>query len=658
MCGIAGYVQRARDVAADAEIIARMTARLRHRGPDGDGVWQTRARGQGEWDVALGHRRLSIIDLEGGRQPLGNEDGRVQITFNGEIYNFAALRGALESHGHTFATRSDTEAIVHHYEQHGIGGIRALSGMFAFAIWDGRDGGGSLVLARDRVGIKPLYYATLPDGGIAFGSELTALLEHPDVPREFSPDGLRSYFFADYAQAPLTVLAGVRKLAPGHVLVWRDGRIVREEAFWSLAEIEPRSDVGGRSEDELADELWDRLREAVKAQLIADVPVGIFLSGGIDSSTIATLAAEVTQKPLHTFSIGFEDAQYDESRYAKLMSERLGTRHDADTLRAADLLTHLDDALSCLDEPMADPSIVPTYLLSRVAARHVKVVLGGDGGDELWAGYAPHKAHYYARFYAALPGFIRRGAIEPSVARLRVKDGYQTFEWKAKRFALRWDDDALVRHLRWMSCVDLPDLADALRGGGGNGCGEDLPAPWDALASPAFDDPINAVLALDFQTYLPGSILSKVDRASMAHGLEVRPPLLHNELIDWTFALPGHLKLRRSRTKYLLKRAAGRHLPRTIVRRRKKGFGIPLAEWIRGPLAERIDRILRDSPLWDSPLLGRETFARWRSEHNASRVDHAKPLWALLVLDHWVRCNAASLHRAGAGVAAGDIQHV
>jgi asparagine synthase (glutamine-hydrolysing) len=620
MCGIAGYVQRA---SASDDLIDRMTDRLAHRGPDGRGVW----RGTfGEWSIALGHRRLAIIDLQGGTQPLGNEDGSVQITYNGEVYNFALLRERLLQRGHQFATHCDTESIIHHFEDHGPEGFASLDGMFALGIWD--QSAGQLTLARDRIGVKPLYYAPLPDGGIAFASELSALLVHPDVDRAFDERGLASFFFRDYVQPPTTIVRGAQKLEPGHSLIWNDGKLSSARRFWHLR-------VGREKSAGDQDSLRTQLHAAVKAQLVSDVPVGVFLSGGIDSSLVAALAQQHSSHRLKTFTIRFDDPQFDESPFARRVARHIDSEHVEERFTESGLLDCFEDALSCLDEPMADSSILPTYILSRLASRHVKVCLGGDGGDELWAGYPTYKAHRWAHYYDLFPAFVRQRAIDPIVRKLPLRDGYQSFEWKAKRFALRWDDDPGLRHLRWMSNLDLPELHQAI--------------PTLADFSPelhpdAHIADLNDVLALDLATYLPGSVLTKVDRASMAHGLEVRPPLLANELVDFAFSRDSSCKLHRGTSKWLLKRAVSRLLPPEIIHRRKKGFAIPLARWLRGPLRERLKEAIRSSPLWDSGLLSQFAFSQWQREHEDFLADHSRPLYALLVLDDWYRRQRSAAH--------------
>jgi asparagine synthase (glutamine-hydrolysing) len=619
MCGIAGFIAREADPAA----LPRMLRQIAHRGPDGEGAWDGAAGG---WRVALGHRRLAIIDLQTGAQPMANEDGAVVITFNGEIYNYRGLRPALERQGHTFRTRSDTETIVHHFEQHGLPGIPALDGMFAFAIWDAA--AERLVLARDRSGIKPLYYAELADGGLVFASELSAVLAHGGVDGALGAEGLVSYFFSDYVHPPHTIARGVRKLPPGHTLVWQRGRLGTPSPFWTVP---PPRAAPPESDGALADTLWAKIERAVESQLVADVPVGIFLSGGVDSSTVAAAAVRRAGRRMTAFSIGFENPSFDESLQARLVADALGIEHVTETLREDNLLEVVDQALDGLDEPLADPSFLPTYLLSRLAARHVKVVIGGDGGDELWGGYPTYLAHRVARLYGALPPWIRKRAIEPAIRRLPIDDRYQSLEWKLRRFTERWEDDPIRRHLRWMSSADLPDLTAAIP------AARDLPPATLAAALPTTGDGLQRLLALDFTTYLPGSVLTKVDRASMAHGLEVRPPLLDDALVDFAFSLPGRYKLRGRRGKYLLRRAARGKIPDAIVDRPKKGFGIPLAAWLRGPLHDRLAAVVNGSPLWDTGLAERRVFQTWHREHRERRRDHSKPLWALYVLDRWLR---------------------
>lgn len=617
MCGILGHVRR----DSPPTPLADQLFSLRHRGPDGEGVLLDRA---GEWQVALGHRRLSIIDLEAGGQPMSNSRGDVHLTYNGEVFNFRSLRRALEAKGASFATHSDTEVVLRQYEMAGEAGVGGLNGMFAFAVWDAAHR--RLLLARDRVGIKPLYYAPLPDGGVAFASELSAVL-CALRPAPLSVDALVSYFFSDYVHSPLAIVGGVRKLPPGHTLVWDNGRLGEPRPYWRVPACAAAS---SGTVAELARELWERLDQAVDQQLVADVPVGVFLSGGLDSSSVAALAARHAAGRMKSFAIGFEDASYDESSYARQIARRFGLEHVEERLSERNLLDVVDAAVEALDEPLADPSLLPTYLLSALAARHVKVVLGGDGGDELWGGYPTYRAHRVARALTALPRSLRPARLAPLVDRLPLDDAYHSLEWKLRRFTQRWDDDPVRRHLRWMSCMDLPDVARAVPMANGH-----LAATLDSPL-PATGDTLARILALDFTTYLPGSVLAKVDRASMAHGLEVRPPLLDGALVDWALRLPSRYKVRHGTGKFLFKRAARGTLPREILRRPKKGFGIPLARWLRGPLAERMRAVVARSLVWESGLIDREVFARYLGEHEVRRADRSKPLWALYVLDRWL----------------------
>lgn len=602
MCGFAGYIDR--DLRPG--LLPVMLGRIAHRGPDGEGQWTSSTS---RWQVALGHRRLAIIDLETGAQPLGA--GNSQIIFNGEIYNYRELRAGLT--GVSFRTESDTEVLFELLKAfEAEEALRRLNGMFAFAFWH-QD---SLLLARDRAGIKPLYYAELPGGGLAFGSELAALLEHPGIAKRVDHESLAQYFFLDYSLPPRSLIQGVKKLEPGTFVRWQNGKLSAPEKYWELQE-------RPLAEEPRPEDLRQRLSLAVQRQLVADVPVGVLLSGGLDSSLVAALARPHVKGPLRTFSIGFEDPSYDESAYARRMARELGSQHTEKIFSETDLIERAEKVLDALDEPLADPSLLPTSLLAEVAAAEVKVALGGDGGDELWAGYPTYRAHRYANWYARLPSVVQRSAAGVASA-LPVRHGYQSFEWKAKRFTQRWDEDPLLRHFRWMSGSDLPALGQL---------GLTVDRFWREL--PRFRDSLNQELALDFSTYMPGSVLTKVDRASMAHGLEVRPPFLDADFVDWSFSVPSSWKLRGGLSKFLLKKAAEGLLPPEIIYRRKKGFGIPLAPWLNGPLAGLVDQTLTDSPLWN--FLPREPFAIWRTEHRALKADHSKTLWAMVVLDRWAQ---------------------
>lgn len=624
MCGIAGFVQK-KGSKVEQSTLDEMLSSLVHRGPDGSGSWRETHQ---DWELFFGHRRLSIIDLSSGGQPLKAPDGRV-ITFNGEIFNFLELKPKLISKGYHFKTASDTEVLLHHLDANSkdpLIGLSELNAMFAFAYWDPKRE--ELILARDHAGIKPLYYYLTPADGIVFASELSSLKRHPEVPTSVSASGLKSFFFADYIHPGQTIFDGVFKLLPGHYLVWKAGKTSQPKPFWNLNKGVVEMDT---PEEILQKKLREHLERAISRQLIADVPVGIFLSGGIDSSIVATLAQKSRPKdPIKTFSIAFEESDYDESGFARQMANLLGTEHIVETMNQDLLVASLDEVLDSLDEPLADPSILPTYALCRLASRYVKVVLGGDGGDELWAGYPTYQAHEWANSYQSIPEGVRTSLIKPIVSSLPLNLKYQSFEWKAKRFVQRWDNNPVRRHLRWMSATDLPLLEK---------CFPEVSEEPLVLRQqiPEFSDVRNSLLALDFTTYMSGSVLTKVDRASMAHGLEVRPPFLDTDLVSWAFSLPYHWKRTGRNGKLLLKSTFKNILPSSILNRPKKGFGIPLAKWLTGPLKPKVAKAFNTSPLWDSKIVSRDAFGLCYQQFLEKKVDHSKTLWALLVLDHWMK---------------------
>ncbi len=632
MCGIAGIVS----TRAAEDVVGRMLGRIAHRGPDGQGLSVRRV---GKRVATFGHRRLSIVDLEHGGQPM--EDAgtdarpgpRAIASFNGEIYDHAATREKLAREGARFVTRSDTETLVSGFASWGEDIVPRLGGMFAFAAMDLRSG--EVLLARDRSGIKPLYWARLdetawPGGGLAFASELDALLEVPGVSRRVSPRGLASFLFSDYAHPPHTLIEGVWKLAPGELLVLRpDGAYDGPRRY-----VAPQTPEDGPRPD--APELLRVLGDAVESQLMSDVPLGVFLSGGLDSSVVAALAKQRAKVRLQAFCIAFEEASFDESAHARAVSAHLGLEHIEEVLSPRALLDVIDEVLDHLDEPLGDHSIVPTYLLCRLAAKHVKVALGGDGADELFGGYPTYVAHVRhasvaGPFIAGASRLLGRRTTSALLERIPASDAYQALDWKVKRFVGRWDDDVVRRHLRWMSTLDVPELRDAL--------GPRYPGEPATLASAHhwWGDPIATATTLDFATYMPGSVLTKVDRASMAHGLEARPPFLDEGVLALARRVPSSDKIQGSVGKVLLRRAASTLLPSAILDRKKHGFSVPLAQWLRGPLAPRIDAILAESPVWS--VLERSAFSRWATAHRERRGDHAKGLWALLVLDRWMRAN-------------------
>ena len=598
MCGICGIVSLSGG-RVEHSIVERMSSALVHRGPDSSGIHVADG-------AALAARRLSIIDLEGGDQPIANEDETVWVVQNGEIYNFPSLRDELVAGGHRFRTRCDTEVHVHLYEEHGPRYVERLRGMFAVAIWDTR--AHRLVLARDRFGIKPLYYRV---GGneLAFASELKALLTLPGVSRELDGDALEAYFDAGYVPAPLTIFRGAHKLAQGEVLTWGlgdDGPTVER-----YARPAPIVGQGTRPErdDELAEELRDILSESVRAHLLADVPVGILLSGGVDSSALTALAAEQTQEQLHTFSIGFAEQSYDELAKARVVAERFGTEHHELRL-SPDIVELFPQVVEAFDEPFADDAAIPTYLVSQLAAQTVKVSLGGEGGDELFGGYDVYAGHSLAPLARPIAPLLRR---LPSP--------------RARRLARGAALPTLERHLAWKRMFGAEARAGLLRTHGADPSRR-FRSRWDETRGA---DELARVLDLDLGTYLADELLVKADRASMAHSLEVRVPFLDNAVAAFALVLPSRLKVRGLAKKRLLRKALAPILPAEILDAPKHGFTLPAAEWLRGPLAPYAREVLAaDRGLFDGAVV-----QRLLDDHVARRSDNWRELWTLLSFCVW-----------------------
>ena len=620
MCGIAGFVNGG-NRPADRDVLARMVATIAHRGPDGDGFLV-------DGPAALGHRRLSIIDPAGGAQPMANEDGSVWVTYNGELYNELPLRDRLKRLGHVYANESDTETLVHLYEERGGAFADDLNGMFALAIWDRTRG--RLALARDRMGQKPLYYHETPGGGLVFGSEPKALLRHPDVPRRLDPEGLSRYLFYEYVPAPGSIWSGLKQLPPAHVLVWENGR-TRLSRYWSPPWPTPGAEPLPFAE--AAARFWDGLRSAVASHRRSDVPLGVFLSGGVDSSSVAAAVCEVEEaRKVRTFSVGFEDPSFDESGHARAVARHLGTDHRERTFSAQSVLDLLPEVAGWLDEPFGDASVLPTHLLSRFARESVTVVLGGDGADELLAGYPTFEAERAARVFRKLPAPARALA-GAAVARLPVDHGNISLDFKLKQFLRGATEPSALAHQRWLGSFSGSEVSRLLV----DPRGFDVEAEHvrRALALAPGSDPLTRSLALYQDTYLPDDILRKVDRASMACGLEVRAPFLDAGLVDAIEGLPASYKYGRGRTKRLLKASASGRLPAAILDRPKKGFGIPVARWLRGPLAPLLDRLLEPGRLQRQGLFRPEEVSRRVAEHRAGVRDHRKPLWTLLMFQLW-----------------------
>src|SRR6266508_1580599 len=607
MCGICGIATTRG--AVDPARVAAMSSTLVHRGPDSDGAYV-------EGPVGLAARRLAIIDLVTGDQPLANEDGRITVVQNGEIYNYRELRLELERAGHRFSTSGDTEVLAHLYEERGERFAERLRGMFAIALWDSEQG--RLLLARDRYGIKPLYYREA-EGELAFASELRAL------PRgEIDLDALEAFLAFNSVPAPLTIVREVRKLPPGHVLGWHDGR--SELRRYARPAPASAADVREDEEAELVEELRARLRDAVRAHLVADVPVGVLLSGGIDSATLAALAAEEMSEPLRTFSIGFEERSFDELGDARLVAQRYGTRHRELVLRpdAALLLPALADAF---DEPFADSSALPTYLVSQLAAEDVKVALSGEGGDELFGGYYT----YAADLLAARVGWTAR-LLRPLVERLPSSGAKASFDYRAKRFVRAAHLPPLERHHGWKEIFSADARAELT----GRRSGFD---PVDLLRARFAETEGAELLArlqdVDLGTYLVDDLLVKTDRASMAHSLEARVPFLDPVVTNFSLGLAGRQKVHGLRKKVLLRKAAAPLVPQELLRRRKRGFSIPAAAWLRGELEPFVRETLSHETLRRQGFFQPEIVSRVVDDHVAGREDLSRQLWGLLAFTLW-----------------------
>lgn len=607
-------------------LLNRMNESQHHRGPDEGGLHL-------EPGLGLGHRRLSIIDLSSGQQPLFNEDGSVIVVFNGEIYNFQGLGQELQALGHTFRTHCDTEVIVHAWEQWGEACVTRFRGMFAFAVWDrNRD---TLFLARDRLGIKPLYYALLPDGQLIFSSELKALLLHPKLPREIEPCAVEDYFAYGYVPEPKTILRHAFKLPPAHTLAVRRGRsLPAPRSYWDV----PFLPVPVRDENEAGEELICRLREAVKMRLIAEVPLGAFLSGGVDSSAVVAMMAGLSSDPVKTCSISFGDPRFNESEYAAQVAARCHTDHCVESVDPDDF--ELVDRLAELyDEPYADSSALPTYRVCELARRQVTVALSGDGGDENFAGYRRYRWHTYEeRLRSLLPLDLRRvlfgflGCIYPKA------------DWAPKVLRAKSTFEALARDSIEGYFHSVSILGDPLRNQLFSESFRKQLQGYQAVevlrehASRApTDHPLSLVQYLDIKTYLAGDILTKVDRASMAHALEVRVPLLDHPLVEWISGLPPAWKLRGREGKYLFKKALRSYLPDAILYRPKMGFAVPLASWFRGPLRERLREAVLGKVMTESGLFDLTFLRQLIDQHQSGRRDNSAALWTLLMFEAFLR---------------------
>ena len=622
MCGIAGKLNTGAGAVVDPTLVHRMAAVLRHRGPDAQGVWT-------DGGIGLGSRRLAVIDLsERARQPLANEDGAVRVVFNGEIYNFRELRADLEARGHQFRSDSDTEVIVHLYEEDGFDCVRRLDGMFAFALWDARTR--ALFLARDRLGQKPLFYWQHGDM-LVFGSEPKAILQDPAVPANPDEEAIHHYLTYGYVPAPWSVFRGIRKLPPAHYLVARQGR-VDVTRYWSLC-YEPKRE---EREEALAEELDELLGHAVERRLVSDVPLGALLSGGLDSSAVVALMRRATSGRIQTFSIGFDQPDYDERRFARTVATALDTEHHELTVRpdAAALLPRM---VYHFNEPFADSSALPSWCLTEMARQSVTVALSGDGGDESFVGYDRYAGAMVAGRLDRLPLWARQLAAR-SVRPLQGSAARSTAA-RIRRFAAGLPLDPVRRHGRWLSVMldeqkaELYTSEFASRWGGTASLG--LLEPHWTLSDAT--TPVEKLVHTDVGTYLPDDLLVKMDIASMANSLEVRSPLLDHHVVEFAARLPLALKLRGRTPKYLLKRVMRRHLPSDIVDRRKMGFGVPIDHWLRNGLREMAHDLLLDSTAAARGYFRPEVVRRWLVDHAAGRAQHHARIWAILMLELWHR---------------------
>jgi asparagine synthase (glutamine-hydrolysing) len=597
-----------------------------HRGPDESGLYI-------EDGIALAHQRLSIIDLSSGQQPMRTPDGRYILVYNGEIYNFRELAETLKAKGHNFLTRCDTEVILHAYAEWGEACVNHFRGMFAFALYDTT--AQTLFLARDRLGIKPLFYALTGQGQLLFGSELKALKAHPQLPRTLDPKAVEDYFCLGYIPEPRTIYNGVYKLNPGHTLtVTRHKPLPSPVEYWDV----PFSPVGVSSEEQLIEELQHRLREAVDIRLVSEVPLGAFLSGGVDSSAVVATMAELQSSPVNTCAIGFDVAQFDETDFARQVAERYNTNHLEKTV-SADNFDLLDTLASLYDEPYADSSAIPTYRVCQLAREQVTVALSGDGGDEGFAGYRRYRWHMNEeRLRAPMPLSVRR-PIFGALGRLYPKLDWAPRFLRAKTTFESLAKDSVDAYLHSVSLTSeeqrrqlfSPQMHSALQGYGAADTFH-----RHAERSPT-DDPLSIIQYLDMKTYLVGDILTKVDRASMAHSLEVRVPLLDHKLIEWVSGLPVDYKLRGQEGKYILKKAMESKLPHDVLYRPKMGFGVPLGKWFRGPLRRRLRESLLGGELAATGIFNQDYLQRLVDDHQSGLREYSAPLWSLLMFQASIR---------------------
>jgi asparagine synthase (glutamine-hydrolysing) len=626
MCGIVGIFDTRGARPIDPVLLKRMNETQHHRGPDEGDIYT-------EPGVGFGHRRLSVIDLAAGQQPMFNAAGDVGVVFNGEIYNYRERTAELQKLGFVFRTNSDTEAVVHAWEAWGEACVHRLRGMFAIAVWDRNKQ--TMFMARDHMGVKPFFYAQLPDGMFIFGSELKSLRAHPGLSREIDPCAVEDYFAYGYIPEPKTIYAGARKLAPGFSITVRIGQPVPEPKQWWDVPFKQHEKM---TEADAAGELVVRVREAVKSQLKADVPLGAFLSGGVDSSAVVAMMAGLDDKPVNTCSIAFNDKAFDESEYAEQVARKYNTNHHVETVDTDDYAL-LDTLAKLYDEPYADSSAIPTYRVCQLARKRVTVALSGDGGDENLAGYRRYRltmAEDAVR--SKIPPALRRNVFGP------LGRYYPKADWAPRVFRAKTTFESLARDLVEGYFHGMSVMSDAMR---------------KRLFTPEFqqrlqgyraidvmrghadkaptDDPLSLIQYLDMKTYLPGDILTKVDRASMAHALEVRVPLLDHELVEWISGLSSSIKLKNGEGKYIFKKSMERYLPHDILYRKKQGFAVPLAAWFRGPLRQRVRDALLGPILSGTGIFNTDFLIEIVEMHESGRRDYSHSIWTVLMFEAFLR---------------------
>lgn len=621
MCGIVGFIN-ADKRKAEREVLERMNACIIHRGPDDEGFFINE-------NVALAMRRLAIIDLKSGQQPIFNADKSSVIVFNGEIYNFQELKKDLEKAGEKFYTNSDTEVILHLYDLYGADCVNYLRGMFAFAIWDAKDQ--SLFLARDRVGKKPLLYSHQPNGDLIFGSEFTALLAHPSVSREVDFEAIDAYLSFLCVPAPLTAFKQIRKLEPAHWLRWKDGKI-ETKRYW-MPDFSKKIKI---TEEEAIEETTRILREAVKLRMISEVPLGAFLSGGVDSSTVVALMAQESSTPVKTFSIGFEEQDFSELKYAKRVAEHVGAEYHEFIVKP-DALEILPVLVEHYGEPYADSSAIPTYYVSRETRKYVTVALNGDGGDESFAGYERYVAMKMAEKYTRIPAVLRKILLEKPIELFPTSELKKSRIRDAKRFLQAANLPKTERYFRWMSTFDREAKKQIYTKDFSATISTQNPSTffdgWFAKANGA--GLLDAVMLTDQMTYLPNDLLVKVDIASMANSLEARSPFLDYKVIEFAASLPEKLKMRSFETKSLLKKVAARLVPREVVYRRKMGFGVPVGNWFRGDMKDFICEVLLSEKALKRGIIRSEMIEKYVLEHTTGKRDYTFQVWILLMLELW-----------------------